>query len=91
MPVLEGIFKHMLLIKEVRTGCVFLFSHYECSVVVCEFPLHVLDIPDQGWIVLRYPYGDYFSGCKDYAVTEILFTCDHSDQLVSISTYSLNL
>ena len=59
--------------------------------MVCEFPLHVLDILDQGWIVLRYPYGDYFSGCKDYAVTEILFTCDHSDQLVSISTYSSNL
>ena len=89
MPVLEGAFKHILLIKEVRTGCILLFSHSEYSVVVCEFST-VLDILDQGWIVLRYPYGDYFSGCKDYAVTEILFTCDHSDQLVSISTYSLN-
>jgi hypothetical protein len=45
---------------------------------------HVVNQRDQGWIVLRYPYGDYFSGCKDYAVTEILFTCDHSDQLTAL-------
>ena len=89
MPVLEGIFKHMLLIKEVWAAA--FFCYLTMSVALWFVNFHCIDILDQGWITLRYPYGDYFSGCKDYAVTEILFMCDHSDQLVSISSYSLNL
>ena len=38
---------------------------------------------DQGWILLRYSFGDYFDDCNGYAVTEILFTCDHRDRAVS--------
>ena len=34
--------------------------------------------------MLRYPFGDFVEECKEYAVTEILFTCDHRDQTVHV-------
>ena len=43
---------------------------------------------DQDWMILRYPFGDFHSGCKNYIVTEILFTCDERcDQTVSGVVY----
>ena len=34
-------------------------------------------------MLLRYSFGDYIENCNGYAVTEILFNCDHRDQAVS--------
>ena len=69
-------------------GTSLLRIHYICMMYTPFISLFLhntvfLCTSDQGWMLLRYPFGDYIEECKDYAVTEILLTCSDQDRTVS--------